>query len=274
MHSSAALLGAFLGLAFVLGACGEEVRANGASDAGGSCSTAASGGHGGVGGVGVAAVTASGGVGGITASGGVGGSGGETTATGGGVAGVGGVSCEDFRDEAFAPVDYKIRIVNGRSAPLYVGGGASCLDDLYTIRRYGKPLRLSGGCATCDQVMKRGRDFCEGYCSVYRVEPGAVFEASWDGAIAENRTLPAACIAGSGEFGDWGCVRRVKAPLDGLTVRVTAWTDSNCPPGKDCSCPASSGGSCLLGGVNGKGCAATGEVEFSNGVATVTFDDN
>lgn len=192
-------------------------------------------------------------------------------------------SCEAYKNEPDELKDYKIRIVNQRTSPIYFGievphrcGGAV---QPFSIWRSGTALNTTGdGCGfSCETAMKDGFHACVGACvepKVTRLNPGGVLEQPWQGAALETVVMPNSCAGGTVQYeGEFTCSRSVNIPLDSVTVHSTAWTEGSCLTDGDCSCVPAADGTCTLSNARVQGTALEQSVEFVDGVAVITFHD-
>ncbi len=163
-------------------------------------------------------------------------------AAGGGGGGQGG-ACGGFEDEAGSGT-LTLRFVNDDFVPMYIPGNCENLD--YQLVPTGDDAArypFDASCLlTCEELQTEPQIYC-GACQplVYRIDPGASFDVTWDGTGLLDRTMPQACFFESS--GGTSCSQIVSAPAGSYGVSVQA--SSECI---DCDCTGT--GPCI-GSVGG-----------------------
>ncbi|MCC6216747.1 MAG: hypothetical protein IT376_17945 [Polyangiaceae bacterium] len=225
-----------------------------------------------------------GGTGGSAGASGAGGSSGTGGASGaGGSSGTGGVDCGAYADET-PPTTATVRLVNARSAPIYLGGGDGCGEPMLYELRGPEPggelrrLQVSGCGFTCEDLQEHSGG-CPAAClipPVTKIAPGGHRDLVWSMTTAASAAMPAACYAEPG-MGGASCDRWVIPPSGTYLASATAGSALVCNDVGLCDCDADPDGSCQLWGdgqPDGEPLTASASFAFpSETTIVLTFGD-
>ncbi len=175
--------------------------------------------------------------------------------------------CNSYLNES-APSGATVHIHNKRTEPVFVYSACSGAgywirdidDELWRVDKTIRPL--------CSEAQAPDWQSAGGDCGItaIRIEPGAVYENTWDGHVYEDLEMPRACMSVSEDSETITCARRVA--LSGQLL-FTASGYPDCDGEYICGCmqPTGSPGSCIVGG--GMGSHLTGEP--TNATASLTY---